>query len=107
MNEKLDPIYNNAYWDIYDILQDLRRQIGFNVVISIVQNDDQLTMGFHFKAIPHMEDVKPYEVKFDVPEDFKEPTANLSQVIVDHVKSYIASGGTGDSVEPSSMKNQA
>lgn len=99
--------YNNAYWDIYDVLQEVRRQIGFNVTISIIQTDSKMRMGFHFAAIPHMEDVKPYEVKFDVPEDFREPTANLTQVIVDHVKSYIASGGTGDNVEPSDMKIQA
>ncbi len=85
--------YKNTFWDIYEFIQAIRAALGYNVTISIVQTDGTMTIGFHFQAIPHMQDVKPYEVKFDIPEDFKEPTENLLAVMIDHVTLYIKSGG--------------
>ncbi len=93
------PKYQNALWDIYDFLQALRKEIGYNVTISLIQQDSNLTMGFHCQTIPHMQDEKPYEVHFEIPKDFKEPTANMVRVISDHVKAYIKSGGTATNVE--------
>ena len=93
------PKYKNTFWDIYDFIQQIRKRIGFNVAISIVQQDDKMTIGFHCHAIPHMQDSKPYQIKFDVPEDFKEPTEVLLTVIATHVQLYIKSGGRTDAVE--------
>ena len=93
------PKYKSALWDIYDFLQGLRKEIGYNVTISLIQQDDEMTMGFHCQKIPHMQDVKPYEVHFDIPKDFEEPTANMVRVVSDHVKAYIKSGGTATNVQ--------
>ena len=86
--------YKNNFWDIYDFLQSLRKELGYNVTISIIQKNDTMVMGFHFQAIPHMQDVKPYEVIFDVSKDFMEPTSVLTTVVLDHVRAYIKSCGT-------------
>jgi len=104
------PKYKNEFWDIYEFMERIRKLIGYNVTISLVQQDGAMTLGFHCQAIPHMQDVKAYEIKFDVPEDFKEPSVNLLAVITDHVRSYIKSGGRGDTVEEAlstAIKNQA
>lgn len=90
--------YKNAFWDIYDFLQGLRKQLGYNTTISIIQEGDEMVVGFHFQAIPHMQDVKAYEIHFDIPKDFQEPTDILAQVILDHVRAYIKSGGTAANV---------
>lgn len=101
------PKYKNTFWDIYEFMQHIRKRIGYNVTISFIQQDSHMKLGFHVQAIPHMKDVKPYEINFDIPEDFREPTENLLIVIVTHVQAYIKSGGTGDTVEDSGTKAQA
>ena len=90
--------YKNNFWDIYDFLQSLRKELGYNVTISIIQKNDTMVMGFHFQAIPHMQDVKPYEVIFDVSKDFMEPTSVLTTVVLDHVRAYIKSCGAATDV---------
>lgn len=99
MAKEIKPIYKNAFWDIYEFLQGLRKQLGYNVTISIIQKDDTMVMGFHFQAIPHMGDVKPYEVHFEIPNDFQEPTSVLTTVVLDHVTAYIKSGGRATNVD--------
>ena len=86
--------YKNIFWDIYDFLQGLRKQLGYNVTFSIIQKDDQMVLGFHFQEISHMQDVAHYEVRFDVSKDFMEPTSVLTTVVLDHVRAYIKSCGT-------------
>jgi len=98
VGKKIEPIYKNTFWDIYDFLQGLRKQLGYNVIISIIQRDDKMVMGFHFQEIPHMQDVKPYEVHFEIPKDFQEPTSVLTTVVLDHVRAYIKSAGKATNV---------
>jgi hypothetical protein len=58
-----------------------------------------------FHKIPRLKSAEKYIARFE-PEDMIEPTENLTQVIVEHVKAYMESGGKSDDVEKLLLKKK-
>ena len=81
--------YQNFYADIMEFVVGLRKQIGFNVTISMILKNQTLTIGIHLKHIPAYAKLPPFEVQFEEA-DFSEPGDNLTKVILDQLTEYLS-----------------
>lgn len=82
------PKYKNFYKDMLEFVNDFRKGIGFNVSISMIFEDNTITLGIHLGKIPMYTNVPPLQVKIEEA-DLHEPGENLTKVIHDQLLEYL------------------